>query len=153
MRLIKKYLRKRRERKAMAEGAWSQWRSAPKLIPYLKPYKGLVVLSLFFTVFSSIIALAEPWPLAFVIDSVLGDHPPKGPLQDWFGANPDPYRLLIFIVICGFMLAVLIHGMRVINDYVNAKIEQNMVLDLRGNLFAHCESLSLTFHDARQTGS
>jgi ATP-binding cassette, subfamily B, bacterial len=110
------------------------------------------VLSLFFTVFSSIIALAEPWPLAFVIDSVLGDHPPKGPLKGWFGANPDPYRLLIFIVICGFILAVLIHGVRVINDYVNARVEQNMVLDLRGKLFAHCESLSLTFHDARQTG-
>ncbi len=152
MGLIKKYLRKRRDRKAMAEGAWSQWRSAPKLIPYLKPYKGLVVLSMFFTVFSSIIALAEPWPLAFVIDSVLGDHPPKGPLKDWFGVNPDPYRLLLFIVICGFILAVLIHGVRVINDYVNARIEQNMVLDLRGQLFAHCESLSLTFHDARQTG-
>jgi ATP-binding cassette subfamily B protein len=152
VRLIKKYLRKRRERKAMAEGAWSQWRSAPKLLPFLKPYKGLVTLSLFFTVFSSIIALAEPWPLAFVIDSVLGDHPPRGPLKDWFGANPDPYRLLIFIVICGFILAVLIHGVRVINDYVNARVEQNMVLDLRGKLFAHCESLSLTFHDARQTG-
>ena len=43
--------------------------------------------------------------------------------------------------------------MRVISDYVNAKVEQNMVLDLRGKLFAHVESLSLTFHDQRQTGA
>ena len=44
------------------------------------------------------------------------------------------------------------HGVRVINDYVNAKIEQNIVLDLRSELFAHCERLSLTFHDERHTG-
>jgi len=44
------------------------------------------------------------------------------------------------------------HGVRVINDYVNARVEQNMVLDMRSKLFAHCASLSLTFHDMRQTG-
>ena len=42
--------------------------------------------------------------------------------------------------------------MRVINDYVNAKVEQNMVLDLRSDLFDHVAKLSLTFHDERHTG-
>jgi ATP-binding cassette subfamily B protein len=152
MRFIKKYLQKRRDRKALAEGAWAQWRAAPKVIPYLAAYKGLVCISLVFMILASLVALAEPWPLAFVIDSVLGNHPPPGPLKDWFGVNPDPYRLLIFIVVGGFMISVLIHGLRVINDYINAKIEQNMVLDMRSQLFEHVASLSLTFHDARQTG-
>jgi ATP-binding cassette, subfamily B, bacterial len=152
VRLVKRYREKRRERKARAEGAWSQWRAAPKVIPFLRPYRGLVVVSFLLTVFAALIAIAEPWPLAFVIDSVLGTHPPPGPLRDWFGTHPDPYRLLIFIVVCGFLISCMSHGVRVINDYVNAKVEQNMVLDLRGKLFAHCESLSLTFHDQRQTG-
>jgi ATP-binding cassette subfamily B protein len=152
VRLVKRYREKRRERKARAEGAWSQWRAAPKVFPFLRPYRGLVVVSFVLTVFAALIAIAEPWPLAFVIDSVLGTHPPPGPLRDWFGTHPDPYRLLIFIVVCGFLISSMSHGVRVINDYVNAKIEQNMVLDLRGKLFAHCESLSLTFHDQRQTG-
>src|SRR5207302_8750801 len=86
------------------------------------------------------------------IGSVAGTHRPPGPLKDWFGTSPDPYRLLIFIVVLGFLISLLSHGVRVINDYVNAKVEQNMVLDLRGKLFAHCEALSLTFHDQRQTG-
>jgi ATP-binding cassette subfamily B protein/subfamily B ATP-binding cassette protein MsbA len=150
--IFKRYLARRRERKARAEGAWTQWRAAPKVLPFLRPYRGLVILSFTMTVVASIVALAEPWPLAFVIDNVLGTHPPPGPLREWFGTNPDPYRLLIFIVVGGFLISIMSHGIRVINDYVNAKVEQNMVLDLRGKLFAHCESLSLTFHDARQTG-
>jgi ATP-binding cassette, subfamily B, bacterial len=152
VRLIKRYRQHRREIKARSEGAWAQWRSAPQIVPFLRPFRGLVAFSFLLTVFASLIALAEPWPLALIIDSVLGTHAPPGPLKGWFGQSPDPYRLLIFIVVCGFLISTLSHGVRVINDYVNAKVEQNMVLDLRGKLFAHCESLSLTFHDARQTG-
>ena len=143
---------KRRERKARAEGAWSQWRTAPKITPFLRPYRGGVSLSLGLTVVGAIVALAEPWPLAFVIDSVIGTHPPPGPLKGWFGVNPDPYRLLIFIVVGGFLISILSHGVRVINDYVNARVEQNMVLDMRSKLFNHVQSLSLTFHDGRMTG-
>jgi ABC-type multidrug transport system fused ATPase/permease subunit len=143
---------KRRERKARAEGAWSQWTTAPRIIPFLRPYRGGVLLSLFLTVLGAVVALAEPWPLSFVIDNVIGTHPPPGPLKDWFGVNPDPYRLLIFIVIGGFLVSILSHGVRVINDYVNARVEQNMVLDLRSKLFDHVQNLSLTFHDARMTG-
>jgi ATP-binding cassette, subfamily B, bacterial len=143
---------RRAETKARAEGAWSQWKSAPRVFGYLRPYKGGVTLSLVLTVIGSVIALAEPWPLSFVIDNVIGTRPPPGPLKGWFGENPDPYRLLVFIVVGGFLISILSHGVRVINDYVNAKVEQNMVLDLRGKLFSHVASLSLTFHDARMTG-
>jgi ABC-type multidrug transport system fused ATPase/permease subunit len=41
---------------------------------------------------------------------------------------------------------------RVFSDYVNAKIEQNIVLDLRSDLFDHVTKLSLTYHDERHTG-
>ncbi len=152
VRLVRRYLKHRREVKARAEGAWTQWRAAPRIVPFLRPWRGLVILSFAITVLTSVVSLAQPWPLAFVIDSVLGTHPPPGPLKDWFGSNPDPYRLLVFIVVLGFLITAISHALRVINDYVNAKVEQNMILDLRGKLFAHCESLSLTFHDARQTG-
>ena len=58
-----------------------------------------MILSFILTVLAAIVALAEPWPLAFVIDSVIGTHPPPGPLRGWFGSSPDPYRLLVFIVV------------------------------------------------------
>jgi ATP-binding cassette, subfamily B, bacterial len=151
-RLFRRWRERRREAKARAEGAWAQWRTAPQIIPFLRPYRGGVILSITLTVIGSIVALAEPWPLAFVIDSVIGTNPPPGPLKHWFGSNPDPYRLLVFIVVGGFLISILSHGVRVFNDYVNARVEQNMVLDLRSRLFSHISKLSLTFHDSRMTG-
>src|SRR5207247_5814058 len=40
----------------------------------------------------------------------------------------------------------------VVSDYLNSKIEQNMVLDFRSQLFDHVQGLSLSFHDRKLTG-
>ena len=109
-------------------------------------------ISLVLSVIASVVALAEPWPLAIVIDSVLGTHAPPGSAAAAVRRQPDPYRLLVFIVGLGFLIAVVSHGVRVINDYVNAKVEQNMVMDLRSDMFDHVSKLSLTFHDEKHTG-
>jgi ATP-binding cassette subfamily B protein/subfamily B ATP-binding cassette protein MsbA len=108
------------------------------------------------TVTGAAVGLAGPWPLAIVIDDViLGGAPGAEPptiLQPLFGQDPDPYKLLVFIVALGFLISTLDHGIRVFSDYVNAKIEQNIVLDLRSDLFDHVTKLSLTYHDERHTG-
>jgi ATP-binding cassette subfamily B protein len=152
--LVPKVFRfKRWDRKKGEEvGAWDQWKAAPRILPFLRGYRKLLVISLLLSVLVSIVSLAEPWPLAIVIDSVLGTHEPPNVLQPLFGHQPDPYRLLVFIAGLGFMIAVLSHGIRVINDYVNAKVEQNMVMDLRSEMFDHVSKLSLTFHDEKHTG-
>ncbi len=142
--------RKRKPRQDV--GAWDQWRVFPRCIPYIRPFRKLVLVILLFTVLSAIVGLAEPWPLALVIDNVLGSSSPPGPLNPLFGDNPDPYRLLVFIVAFGFLISILSHGLRIINDYVSAKVEQNLVLNLRSDLFKHVQSLSLTYHDERHTG-
>ena len=133
-------------------GAWDAWKHFPKIFPFIRGYRKLLGISLSLSVVTSIVALAEPWPLAIMIDSVLGTHAPPGPLRGLFGDNPDPYRLLIFVAGLGFLIAVITHGLRVINDYVNAKVEQNMVMDLRSDMFDHTSKLSLTFHDEKYTG-
>src|SRR5213592_2172392 len=137
------YREHRRRQKESRVGAFEQWKTFPRIFPYLRPYRKLVALSFFFTVLTATTGLAEPWPLAMVIDSVIGTNAPPSILRNWFGASPDPYRLLVFIVGLGFLIVVLSHGLRVINDYVNAKIEQNMVLNLRSDLFGHVQRLSL----------
>jgi ATP-binding cassette, subfamily B, bacterial len=142
----------RKHKKAGRAGSWDQWKTWPRIIPYLKPYRKLVVLSFFLTVVGAVVGLAEPWPLALVIDNVIDTNEPPQFLQALFGESPDQYRLLAFIVGAGFLIVIVSHGVRVLNDYVNAKIEQNIVMDLRSDMFAHCERLSLTFHDERHTG-
>jgi ATP-binding cassette subfamily B protein len=135
-------------------GAWDAWKAAPRIVPFMKGYRKLLVVSISLSVVSSIVALAEPWPLAIVIDSVITNPPrvPQWPLEPLFGSQPDPYRLLIFVTALGFMIAVISHGVRVVNDYVNARVEQNLIMDLRSDMFEHVSKLSLTFHDEKHTG-
>ena len=78
----------------------------PGSSPTCRPYRKLVVCLLLLTVArrrSS--ALAEPWPLALMIDSVLGDQPAaRARCSRCSATNPDPYRLLVFIVGLGFLI-------------------------------------------------
>jgi ATP-binding cassette subfamily B protein len=125
--------------------AWALWRVFPSAFPYVKPYRRLGVLSMTMTVLTALLSLAQPWPLAIMIDSVAGDRPAP------FGIENQTV-LLLLAVLTGFLLTVLIHGLNVGNSFVDSKLEQNMILDLRSDLFAHCQRLSLAFHDARRTG-
>jgi ATP-binding cassette, subfamily B, bacterial len=137
------------------KGAWENWKRIPVIFPYLRPYRFLYVFVVVLTILGSVIALAEPWPLAIILDSVLGSKEPRWFLSDLFGAQLDyseKIGLLVFTVCFGFLITILGHGMEVINNYFAAKLEQNMVLDLRSKLFAHTSRLSLSFHDERYTG-
>ena len=55
---------------------------------------------------ASVLTLAQPWPLALVLDSVLGDHPPHAPVTWLFGDDPGTYTLLFVAVGMTFMIAV-----------------------------------------------
>ena len=134
------------------KGAWDLFRALPRVRPYMRPYRRLTYTSYSLTVLSALVALAEPWPLAIIIDNVLGDQETRGIVKAIFGTAPGQYTLLAFAVLAGFALTFLSHGILVLNDWTGAKLEQKMVLDLRSDLFEHAQGLSLTFHDARLTG-
>jgi ABC-type multidrug transport system fused ATPase/permease subunit len=61
--------------------------------------------------------------------------------------------VLVSMLLARFLIVVLGNGFTVLNHFLGAKTEQNMVLDLRSDLFDHAQRLSLTFHDQRQTGA
>jgi ATP-binding cassette subfamily B protein len=134
------------------KGAWREWRVLPRALSYLRPYRKLGVVSIVLTLFAAVISLAEPWPLAIMIDSVLGHRGPPALLSPIFGSHPGTYVLLIFAASLGFVLTVFSGGLQVVTEYVNTKLDQKMVLDLRSDLFEHCQRLSLTFHDSTLTG-
>jgi ATP-binding cassette subfamily B protein len=134
------------------KGAFRAWKALPRIWPYLRPYRKLYVIVVLLMFLAAIVALAQPWPLAVMFDSVLGNKAPAGFLKGIFGSDPNPYTLLIVVVVAGLMITLIGHGIEVINNYAGAKLEQNMILDLRTTLFKHCQRLSLTFHDERFTG-
>src|SRR5712691_5126003 len=105
----------------MTRGAWTLWRLIPRLFPYLKPYRGLVIASLLLTALAVVIGLAEPWPLAFMVDSVLGNHAPPSLLTQWIGPQ-DRYALLLLAALAGLVLVVVRNAMSVLHEYVNTKV-------------------------------
>jgi ATP-binding cassette subfamily B protein len=133
-------------------GAFELWKALPRARPYLRPYRKLLVMSMVAMVLAAAFALAEPWPIALVLNSVLSDHPVPGFITFLLGDDPGVATLLIFLVLARFGVVAIGNGFTVLRNYLDARIDQYMVLDLRSDLFEHVQKLSLTFHDRRKTG-
>jgi ABC-type multidrug transport system fused ATPase/permease subunit len=134
-----------------AGGAWATWRIVPRLFPYLRPYRGLVLASLGLSALAVAVGLAHPWPLALMVDSVLGQHAAPRPLTHLLGTQ-DRTVLLAFAAGASLVLAVLTNATTVVHEYVNTKLEQRLVLDFRSDMFWHAQRLSVDYHDRRPTG-
>ena len=133
------------------KGAYSLWTYVPRAFPYLRPYRRSLTGSVVISVANAAVHILQPWPLAIMIDSVAGSKPLPPVAAEILPAD-NRYVMLGILVAAGFLLTVLGNALTVWQTYLDAKIEQNMILDLRSDLFAHCQRLSLTFHDARKTG-
>ena len=132
-------------------GPWEFFKDFPRILPYLRPHKRLACASVGMVGASSLMALLSPWPLALLVDTVLGNKPLPALLG--FLDGVDTYVLLAIAVLSGLLITGLEHGLAVLDDYVNTKLDQGMVLDLRSDLFRHAQRLSLSFHDRKRTGA
>jgi len=135
-------------------GAWELWKALPRMKPYLQPYRRTLVALLILTILAAILGLAEPWPLAVILNEILtAEGETSGIVRAIFGEDPTTWVVLVSLVLLRFGIIVLGNAFTVWNHFLGSKMEQNMVLDLRSDLFAHVQKLSLTFHDKRQTGA
>jgi ATP-binding cassette subfamily B protein len=132
------------------------WKLLGRTVPYLRPHKGMAAGTVLLTIVAAVVALAEPWPLAFLIDGVLGgeqgDHGKKLPdfITTFFGT--DPKRLILVAVLGGLLLAFVINGVSLLNEYVRTKLSQRMINKFRSDLFGTALQQSVAFHDARSMG-
>jgi ATP-binding cassette, subfamily B, bacterial len=124
----------------------------PRVLRYLRPYRKLAVVSVMLTILGSAAALMTPWPLKILVDHVLEKNPMPAWLTMLGPIAKDPIALLLFAVIGGLFVALTLNGLHVLNNYVNTKIQQLIVLDFRSDLFAHAQRLSLAYHDRRRSG-
>ena len=126
----------------------------PRIVAYLKPHwRGVAVSALLMLLITGA-ALLAPWPLKILFDNVLGNQPMPEllrPLAAWTGGNRGLF--LIIVIIAGLAIALVGDVVAVGADYINTRIDQNIALDFRGDLFQHAQRLSLSFHDSRRTGA
>ena len=125
------------------------WRA----LQYLRPYWKLASASAVLTVFAALSGLLAPWPLKIIVDNVLGAQPLPEILARFAGSSAAQKSTLLFAVAAGSLLiALLHHGIAVIQSYVTTSFEQRMILDFRSQLFAHAQRLSMAFHDKSRAG-
>lgn len=135
-----------KERRGMAAAI----QYVPRVLPYLRPYRRLMGLAVAFMVLSALVALALPWPLAFLVDSALGQRPPPEIFARLSGDSRS--SRIVFAVLLGLFLTLVSNGVSILSSYVQTRLEQRMIFDLRSDMFAHVQRLSMAFHDSAKTG-
>lgn len=124
-------------------------RAWPRALPYLRPYRRRVALSVLLMVVGAAAGLLEPWPVALLVDSVLGDKPFPSPLA---GVVGSPMGRIVLAASLGLVIAMVANGVVVLTEYINTKLSMRMVLDLRSEIFQHVQRLSFAYHDDHRTG-
>jgi ATP-binding cassette subfamily B protein/subfamily B ATP-binding cassette protein MsbA len=122
------------------------------LLRYLKPYKYLFILGLGLVGLASAMELLKPWPLKLAVDQIIGGKP-----LEVFGWSPD---LAVWTVgmklacVVGMLVGVhfLVGFVQLCNNYLTIRMGQDMVQDLRCDLFDHLQRQSLLFHQKWPTG-
>jgi ATP-binding cassette, subfamily B, bacterial len=136
-------------RSAESIRAFSLW----DLRRYLKPHAPTLVHAGLSMAARAAIRLAAPWPLKFLIDSVILQNP----LPVWLvGLLPDPvlHRLLLLNAL-GIVLLTIGVADAVLGYSGNRRLlaaGQRAIFAIRRDLFSHLQRLSLTFHRRQRIG-
>lgn len=97
--------------------------------------------------------LLAPWPLKIIIDHVLLAKPVPpalGPLEPLIANQPE---LAIGIVATSILVIALLKGsFSYLQVFVTSRVGYQMVHELRRELFAHLQRLSLSFHNRARAG-
>jgi len=123
-----------------------------RLVRYLKPYRGAVLVSLFFLLLQSITQVAGPLLTKLAIDRYLAkpDHPVHSPLDGWLAA--DVWTGLAQI--SALYLAALLIGFacEFVETYLMQRTGQLAMFDLRRELMERLQKLDVAYYDRNPVG-
>jgi len=125
------------------------------LLRYVWPHKGQFLLVLGTLAMTTLLAIAQPWPMKVLIDNVLGDHPPSDALRTVAGWLPgdDLTSALLILVVAATVLIFLINTFGdMLSSVAITRLGQRVTYDLAGDVFAHLQKLSVVFHARRPVG-
>lgn len=127
---------------------------ARRFARYVTPSWPITVLAFLTLLGQVVMDTVSPWPIKFVFDSVIGKHRIAG----WPGhiahaiVGTDRFALLNLIVLAYIAIALLGAVFTYTNTVLVSQVGQRFVYDIRRDLFAHVQKLSLRFHGTRRSG-
>ena len=108
-----------------------------RVLSYLKPYQGKVALTLFLAISTTLLDLVPPWLTKVIVDNLV--------------ENND--MTAVYWAIAGIAFVYLARNFtnhkRIV---INNKVEQNVVFDLRSEVYRSLQKLSLKYFENRSTG-
>jgi ATP-binding cassette, subfamily B, bacterial len=107
------------------------------------------------TVVASLLAAAQPWPMAIVVDQVLQKLPLLAGMEaifQWLGLNPTPSGLLLIAVLGGLAIFVLNGALDMALTTAWTLAGRRMVYHLAEDLFARLQRRSLLYHSRNPVG-
>ena len=134
---IRGSMQRRGGRPGKIEKAKDPRRALARLMDYLAPYRkpmGFVVL---FVILFSLLGLAGPWLMGHAIDACIGG-------KDVSGLARTALFMLAAYLFSNFF--------QTLANWIMATVSQSALKDLRGDLFAHLQTLSMGFFDTHQAG-
>jgi len=108
-----------------------------RLLTYLKPYRGRVVLAVSMLIAASALALVGPWLTKEAIDVAI----PGGDMQALT-------RLSLIFFVALLLSGVLEYARTILTTWIG----QNVMVDLRAEIFAHVQRLGLSYYDRNPVG-
>src|SRR5215470_7025984 len=120
---------------------------------YLRPYRKRLFIFLFISGVEIVSGLLLPWPMKFIVDHALGGELASGLMAyaiSFLGAN----RVAMLALGCAAYLVLHYASefISVAHTQMQQSIGQRLVFDLRRQMFAHLQSLSLRYHLKRGPG-
>ena len=108
-----------------------------RLIKYMKPYKNKIILSVVLMIISSFVSLLGPYLIKIALDDII----PSGNLSHLF--------ILSLIYALSLILVSAFMKQRIITM---GKVGQDILVDMRKDLFVNLQSLPFSYYDSRPHG-
>jgi ATP-binding cassette subfamily B protein len=124
-------------RQTKIEKAHDSRRALQRLVVYLQPYRTGLILVVALVILYTLLGLAGPYLMGLAIDRFIAGKDVAG---------------LIRIALLMLAVYILTNLFEAISSWVMAAISQGALKRLRGDLFAHLQTLSLSFFDRNPAG-
>ena len=118
--------------------------------PFLKPRRVGLLVALGVLLLETVVSLAQPWPLALIIDYVLTDNKPLPDVVPDLLA--DKALLLAGIALLIVLIFTVTRSVASFRRYMLQKLGQETVFDMREALYAKVHALELDYHGDKRTG-
>ncbi len=122
-----------------------------RALQYFRPDKGRVGLVFLLLLGGTGVNLLKPWPLAIIVDSVLGQKPMPAWLQEW---RPEAGAGFWLAMLGGIILLLhTAHGaLTASQNYLSIRVSLCGLMRVRNEVFTRLERLSLRFHQGAAMG-